>query len=54
MYVYFLGVARQTHQMYHLMSHPNNHLREAIKKKREYIRTSDLKEGGGQFENLIF
>ena len=28
-------------------------LREAIK-KREYIRTSDLKEGGGQFENLIF
>ena len=29
-------------------------LREAIQKKREYIRTSDLKEGGGQFENLIF
>ena len=28
-------------------------LREAIK-KREYIRTLDLKEGGGQFENLIF
>ena len=23
-------------------------------KKREYLRTSDLKEGGGQFENLIF
>ena len=23
-------------------------------KKREYIRTSDLKEGGGQFENPIF
>ena len=22
-------------------------------KKREYIRTLDLKEGGGQFENLI-
>ena len=28
-------------------------LREAIQKKREYIRTLDLKEGGGQFENLI-
>ena len=23
-------------------------------KKREYIKTFDLKEGGGQFENLIF
>ena len=22
-------------------------------KKREYIKTFDLKEGGGQFENLI-
>ena len=28
--------------------------REAIQKKREEIRTSDLKVGGGQFENLIF
>ena len=23
-------------------------------KKREHISTSDLKEGGGQFENIIF
>ena len=26
----------------------------SLPKKREYIKTFDLKEGGGQFENLIF
>ena len=29
-------------------------IREVIQKKREYIRALDLKEGGDQFENLIF
>ena len=36
------------------MSHWNlSVIREAIKKKREYIRSFALKEGGGEFENLI-
>ena len=39
--------------VYKLVSKHDCRDKGSLPKKREYIKTFDLKEGGGQFENLI-
>ena len=40
--------------MYVYCTAPTSMGKGSLPKKREYIKTFDLKEGGGQFENLFF
>ena len=51
-FIYFRLLTTKT-RYFILGLHNKKEVREAFNKKREYIKTFDLKEGGGQIENLI-